>query len=238
MKIEFTIPSKLSEIQLGDYQKFMAIVENNKENDEFIALKMIEIFCGVRLPDINAMPLNEFEEVVSIITNALNEEYKFKNRFKLNGIEFGFIPNLDDLTTGEYIDINEYLGSLENFHKAMAVLYRPITIDTKGLYAIEDYEGSDKYSAMMKAAPLDIALASQLFFWTLGIELMSSTAQYLEAEVKNNPTLQNLISDVNGDGTIQFTQSLKETLQSLTMPLSTISTKFSLGLLTRKNSMN
>ena len=220
MKINITIPESLKEIKVKDYQKYMDIVEANKDadNDDFLTLKLIEIFCGVKLSDVYQMPISDVEDITAIIGKTFQEDYKFKNRFTIDNIEYGFIPNLEDLSVGEYADINNYLGDIQNLHKALAVLYRPITEKSGDLYRIEDYEGSDKYSGAMKYAPLDIALASQVFFYLLGIELLNSTADYLEAEMTNNPTLQNLISDANGAGMESFTQSLKEICNSLKLP--------------------
>ena len=46
MNIEINVPSSLSEITLGQYQKFLKIAENNQEGN-FLDAKMIEIFCEI-----------------------------------------------------------------------------------------------------------------------------------------------------------------------------------------------
>ena len=41
----------------------------------------------------------------------------------MRGVEYGFIPNLDDMSFGEYVDLDTYIGDWQNIHRAMAVLY-------------------------------------------------------------------------------------------------------------------
>ena len=138
---------------------------------------------------------------------------------KIQDIEFGFIPDLENISWGEYIDLESNLSSWDTMHKAMAVMYRPIIKTKKEKYEIEEYISSATYAEVMKFAPVNIALGASLFFWTLGSELLTALADYLEKEVKKmvSTTTQSELSLVsNGDGISQSMQSLKETLQNLT----------------------
>jgi hypothetical protein len=51
MKTEIVIPTTLSEIPLMNYQKFMKLVEGSND-EELIAQKSIEIFCGLNMRDV------------------------------------------------------------------------------------------------------------------------------------------------------------------------------------------
>jgi hypothetical protein len=101
-------------------------------------------------------------------------------------------------------------------HKAMAVLYRPITKNgLNNTYEIEKYNGSITYSDVMKHAPLDVVFGANVFFYTLGNDLLKSTMTYLE----NNKEIQTILQQHNlgkdGDGIHQSMLLLKETLQDL-----------------------
>lgn len=217
MKLEISIPTELKEIKLSQYQAFLKIAKDN-EDEEFLHQKMVQTFCGIDLKEVAEI---RYKDVVDI-TNSLGQmfnvkNHRFINRFKMGGVEFGFIPNLDDMTFGEYTDLDTYITDWEQMHKAMAVLYRPIK--KKGLndtYEIEKYNGSITYSDVMKHAPLDVVFGANVFFYNLGNELLKSTMNYLE----NNKEVQTILHqhnlDNDGDGIVQSMLLLKETLLSLT----------------------
>jgi hypothetical protein len=166
MKINITIPENLNEITLYQYQRFEKLIKDN-EPSEFVNQKTIEIFCNIDLKDVARIRIAEVSEILKHINELLQHKPKLTTTFKLGVHEFGFIPKLEDLTAGEYIDIENYLSDIQTLHKAMAVLFRPIKHKSNKLYTIEDYESSDKYSEVLKYMPLDIALGCMLFFFRL-----------------------------------------------------------------------
>jgi hypothetical protein len=214
MKIELTIPTSLNEIKLAQYQKFLSIVKENEES-EFLQQKMVQIFCGIDLKDVASIRYKDVAEINQNINNLFTQENKFIQRFKMGGVEFGFIPNLDEMTTGEYMDLDAYITDWDTMHNAMAVLYRPITNKLGNKYQIEDYKGSITYADVMKHAPLDVVLGAMVFFYNLGNDLLSSTINYLEM----NQEVQNILNKHNlenvGDGIQVSMLLLKETLEDL-----------------------
>ena len=219
MRLDIKIPTDLNEITLRQYQKFLSICKDN-DDETFINQKMIQIFCNVELSLIVHFPFNTVNEIVGKI-NALFDfkDIKLTQRFDFKGKEFGFIPNLDDITFGEYTDLDTYIVDWDNMNKAMAVLYRPIVQKSfRKTYAIERYEGSDKYSESMLDLPLGIVFGANVFFYNLGNELLQSTLNYLEANQEVAKILEQHNSVKNGDIIVLSMLSLKETLQNL-MPL-------------------
>ena len=217
MKLEISIPTELKEIKLAQYQAFLKIAKDN-DDEEFLNQKMVQTFCNIDLKDVAEIRFKDVLEITASLGNMFNvKEHKFINRFKLGGVEFGFIPDLEEMTFGEYTDLDSYIGDWDNMHKAMAVLYRPIT--NKGLnntYDIEKYNGSITYCDVMKHAPLDVVLGANVFFYNLGNELLKSTVTYLENNKAIQTILQQHSSDKDGDGIVQSMLLLKETLTTLT----------------------
>ncbi len=196
-------------------------MDDNKdaEDTEFINLKVLEIFCGINLKEAYNLPLAEFSFIINHIVTLFKEETPLQRDFTLtdpNGdtITFGFIPKLDDITLGEFVDLDNYIGDWQQIHKAMSVLYRPVTFRKGELYLIEDYEGADKYSEIMKDAPVNVALGSFVFFYRLGNVLSSYLADSLTQKMmEDKETIKDL--EQNGDGINQYMQSLKEISQNL-----------------------
>ena len=218
MKTEIVIPTSLSEIPLKSYQEFMKVVEKSND-EEFIGQKTIEIFCGLKMKDVVKVKWSDVKSLTLHLNEIFKTKPKFQATFKIENTEFGFIPNLEDMTFGEYIDLESNISSVETFHKAMAVMYRPITKKVKDRYEIFEYTGSDEFSDVMKFAPLNVVLGATLFFSTLGSDLVQHTLTSLEMEIQKNPKIMTLAKERNlindGDGTIQSMRFLRETLQSL-----------------------
>jgi hypothetical protein len=222
MKTEIVIPTSLSEIPLKSYQEFMKVVEKSND-EEFIGQKTIEIFCGLKMKDVVKVKWSDVKSLTLHLNEIFKAKPKFQATFKIENTEFGFIPNLEDMSFGEYIDLESNISSVETFHKAMAVMYRPITNKVKDRYEIFEYTGTDEFSEVMKFAPLNVVLGATVFFSTLGSDLVQHTLTSLETEIKKNPKIMTLAKERNlindGDGTIQSMRFLRETLQSLmTLP--------------------
>ena len=214
MKVEVYIPDTLSEITLGQYQKYLKIQSEN-EDENFLAIKMIEIFCGLRGDTIMSMKAKSIRDITSVLTNMFNEKPQLVKEFKLNGKTYGFIPKLEDMSFGEYIDLDTYIGDMDNLHRAMNVLYRPIKQKYKDRYLIEDYTGDDPEA--MKSMPMDAVLSSILFFYNLGMDLSKAMLNFLEEEEMD--LVQQQILEESGDGINQFSDSLKEILDDLKISL-------------------
>ena len=214
MKINITIPENLNEITLYQYQRFEKLIKDN-EPSEFVNQKTIEIFCNIELKDVARIRIAEVSEILKHINGLLQQKPKLTQTFKLGVYEFGFIPKLEDLTSGEYIDIESYLSDTQTLHKAMAVLFRPIKTKVNKLYTIEEYESSDKYSEVLKYMPLDVALGCMLFFSTLLNDCVIGLTDFIQNEAEQSEQVKKIL-EKNGVGINQFTQQLKETFSTLT----------------------
>ena len=138
------------------------------------------------------------------------------NKFKLNGVDYGFIPELDDMTFGEYVDLDTFIGDNDNLHRAANVLFRPIEFKRGDRYTVKDYDSDTSEAA--KEFPLDVVLGAIVFFYRLGKDL--SVAMMNSLDKKNEKDLaQYLISHPNMDGSIHSMQSLTEILQNLKISL-------------------
>ena len=202
MKVKFQVPASLKDIPLKDYIAYQKILDANKDaqESEFVTMKMVSIFCNVSYEDLQKLSLTQYDVVVQMLQDVFGQKPTFRNRIKIGDTDFGFIPKLDDISLGEYVDLENYMKSPTTYHKAMAVLYRPVTLKVKETYLIEDYEGSDKYAEFFLDCDLETALGAMLFFWNLGKELLSDMKTYLQEELKttNMESAHSLDSDGAG----------------------------------------
>jgi len=216
MKIDILVPQSLNDITLEQYQKFEAINTDDNSNTSFLLHKMVEIFCNLDLKDIAKIKFTYVQQIINDLNVMFDQDPKLIPTFDLNGVTYGFIPKLDDMTLGEYIDLDNTLSDWQTMHKAMSVLYRQVTVKKDNRYQIEDYEGS-KHAEAFKQMPLDVVMGCLVFFYNLNNELLQTTLNYLSREMQDNLTTeQQQILDQSGVGCSQCMVWLKAMLPSLT----------------------
>ncbi len=215
MEFNINIPTSLKDITLKQYKKFLKI-QDGIENTAFLQLKIIEIFCNVDLKIAKAMRYTDVEEITANILNLFTQQPTLVTDFIMNGEKYGFVPDLDNMTLGEYIDLDTYSSDYENIEIAMNVLYRPITTKLKNKYLIVDYNPDTKDK--MLNMPMDAVISSMFFFLNLRIELSNIILNSSEArEIAQQVEWDNFQS--NMDGISRFLPYLKETLNELNISL-------------------
>ena len=160
MKLEVVVPTSLSEITLEQYQSFVRL----EGDEEFLAKKAVEIFCGVSFLDLPSVRFKDIYNIVQHIHTMLQEKPSLTPTFEIGGTNYGFIPILEDITYGEFVDLDQFLADPKDLHKAMAVLYRPITGKVSKRYNIEPYEASRDAAEKMKQAPMSAVAGAVVFF--------------------------------------------------------------------------
>ena len=209
MKVNINVPNTKKDIKLSQYQKFVKTTKDS-EDEAFILRQMVGIFCNIPDSVVNNMTVNDFNDVTNTITKALEEKSEFKPRFVMDDIEYGFIPDLENITVGEKADLDSYYRDIDTMHKAMGVLYRPIKASSKKGYLIEDYEGKGN----SLDPTLDIVFGANVFFSSLMNDLLNYTQNSIAHQVAHSPKVSQTLEQ-NGVGTVAFMNSLAETFSSL-----------------------
>jgi hypothetical protein len=219
--MEFTIPATLRDVRLSQWQRYIDVYDKNKDEDatEFLNKKVLEIFCDIKLSDVDKIGLNVFDNTLGHLSSVLNSKPELSQTFKLEGtdgvvVEFGMIPNLDKMSYGEFIDLEKYLFSDKDLHKAIAVLYRPIKFKSKDKYLIHEYKGTSYMADVMKDTPLDVAISARVFFYRLATKLGNYTMAYtLKQLQEKNQNKQDKDSVKNGETIKQYLLSLEKMLE-------------------------
>ena len=216
MKVELTVPSNLSEISLKQYQKFLKLQESN-EDSYFLQCKMIEIFCNLDAKSVRLLKISDADRVVDIINNMFEAKPDLIRTFKIGGVEYGIIPDLDEISLGEYIDLDTYIGDWQNMQIAMNVLYRPISKKIGDKYLIKEYTLDAKEK--LEEIPMDVVLGSIFFLWNLGIDLSKTMVNYLETPQMDNLMQQQIFQESMDGFKASSLHSLKTILEELKISL-------------------
>ena len=220
---DFTIPETLRDIKLSQWQRYIEILEKNKDAEltGFLEKKLLGIFCGVELKDIDRIGLSVFDNTIQHLSNVLNSKPELVKTFKMTGtddvtVEFGLIPNFDKMSYGEFVDLEKYLFVDKDLHRAMAVMYRPVKLKSKGSYLIHDYNGTEYLAEVMKNTPLDVALSARVFFYRLATKLSNFTMAYTLKELQQKQEGRKDKHSVKSGETIkQYLHSLEKMSEEL-----------------------
>jgi hypothetical protein len=216
MEVTVKLPSDQSEISLAQYQKWAAGVTEETPDDLYFRMRTVSIFTGYKLGHVAQLKKHDVDDMYNHIVNVLNTKQEPVFRFTILGQEYGFITNLDDITIGEYADLDEPMKKWETMHIAMSVLFRPITKALKDRYEIAPYTGSKDNQEVMKYMPLSVVNGANAFFLNLLKDLAHYTQKSTLVEM-----VEQIASEWNhnltrsGAGIRQSTHSLVETLRDL-----------------------
>ena len=211
MQINIETPSTLREINLRQYKAYIKALNKYEGYETKLRLKMLEIFCNVPYNDAVKIKAKDVTRITNRLIKLLSENPDLVMKFEMGDTKFGFIPKLDDMSFGEYIDLDSSISDWDAMNMAMAVLYRPIDKEKGQFYTIRDYEG-DIYHEAMNNMPLDAVLGAIVFFYRLGNDLSQSMMRYLEGENQMD-SMQLQALEESGVGINLFTHSLRETLR-------------------------
>lgn len=188
-------PESINELTVGQYQRYLKV---DTDSATFQLLKASEIFLGIPLKVALSAQSDSFFNMMAELLEMIGKKQPLTPIVEYNGKEYGFQPMLEEMTLGEYIDLDEYLSDMQSLHKTVGVLYRPITQRIGERYTIEPYEPNDGY----RDFPLGVALGCMVFFCDLSKELSEITQTSLDLGISlDHPTsAQRETLAGNGDG--------------------------------------
>lgn len=213
--MKISVPTSLSDITLEKYLlylKELKIIEEKNLPDTHLNTKLLEIFCDISYEQSLNIQMTSVLEVSATIKEVLLQEPERVEFFNIGKIKFGWLPKLDSMSWGEFLDLNNNISDWETIIISMGVLYRPVTRIYNGKYLIEEYKGDTYHDALMQM-PMDAVIGAMVFFWNLGMDCARYIAKYLEEEA-TKMNFQNQLSLVeNGVGIQQSMNSLEVMLQ-------------------------
>lgn len=213
--MKISVPTHINDITLEQYQKF-ALINTEEQDKEFFMFKTIEIFCGVDIALVSKMRLSDAESISNEVLEVLQQNVPFTNKFELDGVKYGFIPDLQAISLGEFIDLEEGLSKDKDFHKAASVMFRPIVKEFGELYTIDGYEASTEMHHIMKQAPVGIISAAIVFFYNIAKELLKASQDFSSQEKAEAMTiLEKLNSQKSTGGLTLSTLYAEAMLQSI-----------------------
>ena len=173
--MRIVIPTDLKEITLSQFRRYQKVVQDNPDDETYVCIQMVAIFCNLEVSDVMKLPALDFADIVKTIALTLDQTPTLTRTFKLNGVNYGFIPNIEKISLGEHATIDTCLGKDELTELMLSVMYRPIKRKAAEYYEIEPYTGDESLAENFKDVPMHIVRGANVFFWTLFKDLLSNT---------------------------------------------------------------
>lgn len=194
-KLTITVPKDYSAITLKQYLQFQEELQNYKDDEEALETILLHYICGVPAEYVSKIDSETFSKIRMDLKSFMNNtDYPLQRFITIDGIEYGFEPNLSKMSYGAYLDIAKYdtITIDKNWGKIMDILYRPVTNKTGALYEIKSYDGNINEDRWMGIG-MHIHFGTLFFFSGLLSDLVSSTQKSLRQVEGISPNIKSIL---------------------------------------------
>ena len=201
-KKSYNLITSWADVTLEKWIKLIAAQTGTKTKE---ARETIAAMSDIPKSLIDEMALKDVAIIMTKLSELQGEkDTELKKIIEIEGQQYAFHPNLDDLTLGEYADIETFIkvGLEKKMPEIMAVLFRPITEREKDVYAIAAYDGKIAIRAeKMKQMSAEQVQSALVFFWRFVINLSQIMPSFLvERTQEIAKDLEMITSQQNGGG--------------------------------------
>lgn len=206
--MKIIIPTTLNDITVRQFQNYNNILNIEDIDDSTLFIGTVSCFCNVSVDDAMQIEVAQLKQIYATILETLRQDPRDIQIYKT----FGRIPNIDNITAGEYIDLDKYVAALDDAHKWLAVLFRPIKNKIGSSYTIEKYSGTGEIDLNVYLDfSLEVYLSARVFFWSLGTDLLKATRAYLQQPTAEVQQLAKHL-EASGAGINQSIQLLEDAI--------------------------
>jgi hypothetical protein len=190
--MKLIIPTELSDITLGQLQSLTRL-EATQLTDLERQKQTIELLANVDRSTIDKIKLNDLNSLYEKLAGLSKSSESLHLHFTIDNVKYGFIPNLSEISTGEFADLDTLCQELnDNLHLIMAILYRPVDKEANGKYSIEAYDADleERGRIFKKKLKANVVNSAILFFWSIGNDYLNDLLTYsqVEQETKSSKT--------------------------------------------------
>ena len=188
-EIELKVPTSYADINLAKWLELQNELENYKDDPNAVTAIMLYHLCGLDPKYLKSITVDDYALVKTELEGFLaNVDLPLQKFIKIGDVEYGFEPNLSQMTYGAYADITQYkqLTIDNNWAKIMSILYRPVTHKKGEMYSIKAYDGEMKEELFLKVG-MDVHFGALFFFVNLLMDLLKGILNStMQAELPHN----------------------------------------------------
>jgi hypothetical protein len=187
---DYTVIQSWKDVNL---ESWLRLIDDKSSTKSEEAVNTINELSNIPKKLIKELGIQDVALIMSHISKVQQEQdLSLKRIIEIDGVEYGYMPDFEELTLGEYADIETFIknGLEDNITSLMAILYRPITEKKNNVYTIEAYDGKIKMRAEeMKKMSAEQVQSAMVFFYTFVNVLLKSIKSYLMEQKIVSPQL-------------------------------------------------
>jgi hypothetical protein len=197
MKQEITlkVPTSWEAVTLKDYLALRKDMEAYADDNEAVTACLFHHLCHFPVEYLHQMDIDTYVNIKKDLEGFFNKaDHKLKRFITIDGVEYGFEPNLSNMAYGAYVDISKYetIGVDEKWAEIMSILYRPVTKKTGALYDTKVYNG-ELYPEKFMDVGMDVHFGALFFFKNILVDLQKDTLSSLTALTGLHPNIKSVL---------------------------------------------
>jgi hypothetical protein len=199
-EVKIEVPTKWSAVSLKQYLALRKDLDTYAGEEDAITACLFHHLCKFPLEYIQQLDINTYIAIRQDLINFFNNvDLPLQKFITIDGVEYGFEPDLSRMAYGAYVDISKYetFEINEKWAEIMSILYRPVTNTTGKLYDIKAYDGKIDGDKFMNVS-MDIHFGTLFFLKTLLKDLLKDTQKYL-TELTGLPQNIKSVLEKNGN---------------------------------------
>lgn len=193
---EFKLISSWKDVTLEKWIKLVDFHNGTKSSE---ALETIAELSNIPKDLIKQLELKDVALIMSKVAEMQQEQNSsLKRVIEIEGKRYGFHPDLDSITLGEWSDIETFIKQdiEKNLPEVMAILYREIEEEKNDIYTVKAYDGNISIrTEVMKKMSAEQVQSALVFFYHFVTKLSEILPSYLMERLKemNKQLPQNLL---------------------------------------------
>ena len=195
-QVKIEVPNQWSAVTLKKYLELKKDMDNYAGEYDAIIACMFHHLCEFPADYIHKLDLATYTSIVNDMSTFLADvELPLQKFITIDGVEYGFEPNLSKMAYGAYVDITKYemIEINKEWAEIMSILYRPVTTKKGKLYDIKPYDGVIDGDKFMQVS-MDVHFGAIFFFKTLLKDLLNSTLKYSAKEMETlSPNIRKIL---------------------------------------------
>ena len=198
-QISIDVPNSWKGVTFKQYNRLQEKLKSYEDEPDAQNMILISELCDITVDTLIKLDKELLESISLEVGNFLSDtDYPLQRIIKVDGVEYGFEPNLGKMSYGAYLDIAKFkdLQLNDDWLGVMNILYRPIKKKRGALYTLKPYKGYEEWDKdKWLNVGMDIHFGGFFFFTRLYKDLLKGILNYTKNQVGISPNIKSILAE-------------------------------------------